>query len=249
MLWECLTSLLNNHPFDVARDRMRNYLVTALKMTPVSPTILEARDAMLAAAFATDPNDFALFCAAFAKRGAGQHAVGPARTSTTLVGVTESYVCGNDLTFVSASLGTPTDSCDGDAYLDNFETAPLTVTLKNTGIGTLSNTTATVSSTNSAIHFANGGVMHFPASTPFQTTSASIDVKMYGAVGIQDFSIDISFTDPSISFPPGTASLLLRGNADDLLNASASDNVEASVTAWSDSWRLGSRFATRSRRT
>jgi hypothetical protein len=232
MLWECFASLLNNHPFDVARDRMRNYLVVSLKMTPNAPTILEARDAMLAAAFATDPNDFALFCAAFAKRGAGQHAVGPDRNSTTLVGVTESFVCGNDLLFVDASLSAPTNTCDADAYLDNFETASLTVTLKNIGVGPLTQTTATVTSPNPAIHFANGGHMTFPASNPFQTTTASIDVTMFGAVGIQDFSLDISFTDPSISFPPGTASLLIRGNADDLLNASASDNVEATATAW-----------------
>jgi hypothetical protein len=232
MLWECFASLLNNHPFQDARTRMTSYLVASLKMTPTNPTFTEARDAVLAAVFAADPADAALFCAAFAKRGIGQHAVAPDRFSATNAGVVESFVCDDDLVFVSASLSSPTNSCDGDAYLDNFETASLTVTLKNTGLGTLTQTTATVTSSNPSIQFANGGVMTFPPSTPFQTTTASLDVSMLGAVGIQDFSLDISFTDPAISFPPGTASLLVRGNADDLLNASASDNVEANATAW-----------------
>ena len=50
-----------------ARERMKRYLVTAYKITPVMPTILEARDALLAAAYAGDPADYVLFQQAFAK--------------------------------------------------------------------------------------------------------------------------------------------------------------------------------------
>ena len=42
---------------------------------PVNPTLLEARDALLAAAFVADRDDHALFVRAFAKRGAGPRAV------------------------------------------------------------------------------------------------------------------------------------------------------------------------------
>ena len=55
MLWECYAALLRDSPrltFDEARNRMRGYLVASLKLTPINPTLLEARDALLAVAFA-----------------------------------------------------------------------------------------------------------------------------------------------------------------------------------------------------
>src|SRR5262249_33260307 len=47
MLWECYAILLNNRPFALAQQHMRDYLVAAYKMTPNAPTLLEARDALL----------------------------------------------------------------------------------------------------------------------------------------------------------------------------------------------------------
>ena len=100
MLWECYASLLRDTgrlTFDQARDRMRDYLVAAYKLTPNDPTFLEARDALLAAAYANDPADHLLFSQAFARRGAGLRAVAPDRFSPTNQGVVESFVAGNDL--------------------------------------------------------------------------------------------------------------------------------------------------------
>ena len=77
--------------FQQAQNRMKNYLVAGYKMTPLNPTLLEARDAVLAAAFTNDPVDGARFAQAFAKRGAGTNAVAPDRFSTTNVGVVEDY--------------------------------------------------------------------------------------------------------------------------------------------------------------
>jgi len=96
MLWECYAALLRDprYTFAQAQDRMKRYLVASLKLTPPSPTFVEARDAVLSAAVAQDVGDYALFCAAFAKRGIGTGAVAPARTSSTDTPVTESYACG-----------------------------------------------------------------------------------------------------------------------------------------------------------
>ncbi len=78
MLWECYASLLNRAiPFPEAQDRMKRYLVAGYKLTPSGPTILEARDALLAAAQANDPADYTRFVNAFAKRGAGFGAKAP----------------------------------------------------------------------------------------------------------------------------------------------------------------------------
>lgn len=114
MLWECYAALLRDSgrlSFDQARDRMADYLVAGYKMTPSSPTVLEARDALLAAAGAADPIDQSLFWQAFARRGAGLGAVAPDRFSTTQTGVVESFVPGNDN--------------DADGYPDPIDCAPL----------------------------------------------------------------------------------------------------------------------------
>ncbi len=92
MLWECYASLLNAYPFQEAQDRMKSYLVAAYKATPNSPTLLEARDALLAAAAASDPADYTRFVNAFAKRGAGFGAKAADRDSVDHVGVVESFV-------------------------------------------------------------------------------------------------------------------------------------------------------------
>lgn len=253
MLWEGFAGLLRDTQgatprltFDQARDRMRNYLVASLKLTPVNPTVLEARDAVIAAAFANDPVDAQLFCQAYAKRGAGVRAAAPDRFSTTNTPVTEDFTCSNNLSFVSATL-TPFVNCDGDGYLDNFETWNLAVTLRNTGGGAMSATTATVTSTNPALSFANGGLMSFPASTPGSTTTSSIQVSMNGAVGIQNTSFDVAYTDASITAVPAVLSrnVPFRGNADDVPNSSASDDVEPIQTAWTRTAAVGSGLFTR----
>jgi hypothetical protein len=94
VLWECYTNLLNDTgrlSFAQAQDRMKRYLVGGLKMTPIDPTFVEARDAMLAVILAQDPADHALCLAGFAKRGLGVGAVAPDRYSSNNAGVIESY--------------------------------------------------------------------------------------------------------------------------------------------------------------
>ena len=93
MLWEIYAELLNDnrYTFNQARDRMLDYLVESLKLTPRNPTFLEARDALLAVANTRDAGDYASFWRAFAKRGAGVNAVAPLRNSWTHSGVVEDF--------------------------------------------------------------------------------------------------------------------------------------------------------------
>src|SRR3546814_16015883 len=79
MLWEVYASLLNHHDFQTAQDRMKDYVIGGLKMTPSSPTFTEARDGVLAAALATDAADYSLAARAFSHRGLGLPPVGPPR--------------------------------------------------------------------------------------------------------------------------------------------------------------------------
>ena len=57
-LWECYVALLKDtgrYTFAQASQAMREYLVASLKLTPINPTMIEARDAVLLAALALEP--------------------------------------------------------------------------------------------------------------------------------------------------------------------------------------------------
>jgi large repetitive protein len=240
MLWESYAAPLRDTlgpaprlTFDQARDRMRAYLVASLKMTPSAPTILEARDALLAAAYVNDQVDFVRFCEAFARRGAGVRAVAPDRFSTTNAGVVESFICGNNLDFVAARLDYSVASCDQDGVLDNVEIGRLTVTVKNTGAGPLSSSTATISSSNPAVSFPGGKLLSLPASQPFQAVSGMIEVALSGATGIDVADFAIAIDDPANAIDePVAVAFAARVNTDDVANASASDDVESAVPVW-----------------
>ncbi len=94
MLWEAYTLLLNDSArlsFSEAQNRMLDYLVASLKLTPVNPTFLDARDALLAVVKVRDIADYELFWQAFAKRGAGINAKAPGKYSKNHVGVVEDF--------------------------------------------------------------------------------------------------------------------------------------------------------------
>lgn len=91
MVWGCYAGLLNEHGFEEGQQRIKDYVIAGLKMTPVDPTITEARDGILAAALGTDAADVAVCGHSFAVRGAGLNAQSPERDSADNVGVVEDY--------------------------------------------------------------------------------------------------------------------------------------------------------------
>ncbi len=236
MLWECYASLLRDTgrlTFDQARDRMRSYLVAAYKLTPPSPTFLEARDAVLAAAYAGDPADYVLFWQAFARRGAGITAEAPPRESSTHEGVVESFVAGNALTIADVSIDDIVATCDADGILDNNETGHLTIAITNIGTGALSGTTATVTSSTPGVSFPAGHVVALPPSSPTQTVLASIDVALTGASSVIPIDFQISVDDPALAIAgPVTTTVETRGNADFIANQLATDDVESDHSPW-----------------
>jgi hypothetical protein len=236
MLWECYVALLNDVSrltFRQAQARMRNLLVASYKMTPLNPTLTEARDALLAVAYAEDPADHALFCEAFARRGAGIGAVSPPRDSPDNAGVVESHACGGALALVSASLEDDLVSCDDDGALDRGETGMLRIALSNVGSAVLSSITATVTSANPYVAFPAGNVVPLPAAAPFATTEATIPVMLTGAAGIQDVVLSIAYGDPE-AVPQASAgpfALVLRANVDPA--PSAHETFETASGVWS----------------
>lgn len=236
MLWECYAALLRDGSrltFAQAQDRMRGYLVASYKATPLMPTFVEARDALLAVAAAKDPADLKLFAEAFARRGLGLRAVAPDRDSQDNLGAVESFVTGNDVELVSARLDDSLLTCDQDGSLDNDESGRLTLTLKNVGVGTLSATRATIASAHDGLTFPGGNVASFEAIPPFGTATASVEVSLMDVRGIAGLGFTIVVSDPQLAPPsPKTLTRSFRVNFDTAPAGASADDVEAAKSLW-----------------
>jgi MYXO-CTERM domain-containing protein len=237
MLWECYAALLRDSArlsFEQAQDRMKRYLVLAYQLTPVLPTFLEARDALLMAAYANDPQDFKLFHAAFARRGAGLRAEGPGLESNNHVGVVESFVTGKDVELADVELVEAPGSCDNDGVVDHGERGLLRVKLYNTGADTLTATTASVSSSDPGVIIANGGQLTFAPIEPFDVGTAEVLVAVSGPANIRSIHFDVTYRDAQQAIPGDlTGGVDLRVNTDETPNSSATDDVESRSVAWS----------------
>ncbi|MBN1208153.1 MAG: myxosortase-dependent M36 family metallopeptidase [Myxococcaceae bacterium] len=242
MLWECYASLLNVYPFQEAQRRMKAYLVAGYKLTPNSPTILEARDALLAAVAAAAPADYTRFAQAFAKRGAGFGAKGPDRESADNVGVVESYVAGNNLEVVSIRLDDSVTGCDRDGVLDVGETGTLSVTVRNNGVGALPASTATVaaSGASATIAFPNGNTLNLPALQRNATATATLRVQLTAANAPASAGLTITFDEPSLPASAKTAIYDGRVHYDAMLSGATSDSFEGELSSWTSSF-IGSR--------
>jgi len=235
MLWQCYVGLLRDKPrltYEEATKRMKSYLVAGLKATPRDPTIIEARDALLTAMYAADQADFKLCAKGFAERGAGTGAKGPAYTSTTNVGVTESFVTGGDFEVVALSLA-ESNACDNDGVLDNGETGTLTLKLRNVGTDNVAETTGTLTSKTGNFTFGNGGKITIPSFKPFETVEATVEVTLNNAGPVSSQDIDIALDSPGLAVPRTVqATLPLIVDYDSAKETSATDDIEAIDTTW-----------------
>lgn len=235
MLWECYASLLRDprYTFDQAQDRMKRYLVASLKLTPPDPTILEARDAVLAAALATDEKDFRLFWDAFGRRGAGVGAEGPAKDSANNGPVKESFFVGNDVQISNIKVTDSEISCDHDGVLDEGEVGVLSFDVRNAGPGTLNAAVAKLSSKTVGVSFEGGDTIKLDPLKPFAAATVKIRTQIHGAKPIDPVTIDVEVSDPS--FPAGRvqrSSVAVRYQADEAPNASTVDHVDTRGTSW-----------------
>jgi hypothetical protein len=90
-LWEVFVNLVAKHQHAEAERRMLLYVIGGLKLTPSGPTFTQARDAIVTAATALDPDDLPEIWAGFAKRGMGAGALSPPSSSGSLTGAVESF--------------------------------------------------------------------------------------------------------------------------------------------------------------
>jgi len=232
-LWQAYVNLLNDprHSFDEAQYLMQAYLVAGYKLTPPSPTYLEARDALLAAVRGNDEDDFALFTAAFAKRGMGAGAVAPDRFSTDHAGVVESFSEGAALASAGFSLDAnfADQFCDADGVLDVGETAQLRVRIRNNGFEDLASVTGTLSSNNN-VSFSNGSQVTFSNVLVGGEAEALVEVTLNTATQREALTIDAEFTSPQVA-DAVTASFADVVNFD-LVPAFTFDDGNKGVSDW-----------------
>lgn len=237
MLWDCYVALLRDtarYTFDQANLRMRQYLIASLKMTPNAPTMLEARDALLATALSTDQKDFELFWAAFARRGMGAGAVGPASDSLDNVGVTESMQLGNAVQIDSVQLDdSGPGSCDHDGALDNGETGKVRVKVRNVGVGSTAGGTVKLTANVPAVTFGGDGTIALPALRPFESATVTLDVTMTGAADLQKYDVTATAMVPNAATAtPVTSTIPLLGNYDDVPQTSATETANSTLPLW-----------------
>lgn len=246
LLWECYASLLRDSglPFNEAQERMKRYYVASLKLTPPDPTIIEARDAVLAAALASDEKDFQLFWKAFAKRGAGAGAVAPPKDSTTNQGVVESYEFGNNLQIVETKLADDVISCDHDGILDEGEVGTIEVTIRNTGSGALNATKAELVAKTKDVKLLDAEAISLPPLKPFETTKTKLKARLVAPKPGVPIELDVNVTDPALPEAKRTVHVTLptRYDADEAAESAATDHVDTVRTAWKASVESTSPF-------
>jgi large repetitive protein len=237
MLMECYVGLLKDSPrlsFTEARLRMRDYLVASYKLTPPNPTFVEARDALLAAMQANDPEDMLVCAQAFAKRGLGSGAVAPDRNSEDHAGVVESFALAPDPAFEAASLSDTGSGCK-DGLLDAGEVGALELTLSNRGFVDAEGLAATVASTHPDVTFPDGNAVGLSGTVaPYGTTSGSVNVALGAASGIQEIDLTLTYGDPEqLPAEDRTETLYFLANADLVASSSRDEGFESPVLPWS----------------
>lgn len=247
MLWECYAALLRDTlglsprlTFDQAQGRMKDYLVASYKLTPADPTLLEARNALIAVAYASDPVDGQKFWQAFAKRGAGVAAVAPDRYDVTNIsGLAESFAATAAVETTGVTLLDNILSCNTDGFLDNGDTGTLNLALKYSGAISLNSPTATVTSNNPNVHFPNGNTVKLSAlAGPFSVASLGIRVSLSGASGIQQLDFNVSIADPALTTPITTA-VTVPGNVR-LDTSSTTEDPQTPVSNYRAALAVGS---------
>lgn len=188
MLWDGFIAMVNDerHTFAEAKSLMKDYLVASYKMMPMAPTFTEGRDALLAAAYANDAEDYKLILGAFARRGMGLGAVSPSRFSTDHAGVVESYKTDldtfsiTDHTLNTNYEGLTSGYCSNDNILDKGETGTVSFTITNGGNAALTGLSGTiVVESGHDVTLANDGVVTLGDVAMFASaTSAPIEFTL-----------------------------------------------------------------------
>jgi len=236
MLWDAYTALIlkpGKYSFDQAKQKMADYLVGGMIMTPTDATFSEQRDAILAYVASVDMDDMQLMAGEFARRGLGTCAISPTRYSTNHNGLVESFTNAGKQEIVSVKLDDSVLSCDADGILDGGETGKLTIEVQNNGAVALTNTTVTVTTITPGVIFSGTNTASIASLNAYGKTNVTFDVGL-AAGQIAPTKIDL---DVDVHNPAGcTAHVALKADnridVDDVASNSKTDNVDSEKSTW-----------------
>jgi Fungalysin metallopeptidase (M36)/PA domain len=243
-LFEAYAGLLTSgqaagRSFDVSKRRMADYVVAGMKATPVEPSFVEQRDALLSTVWtmaksdASRQDDFTALARGFAKRGLGVGTVAPPTDSETLNEAVESYEYKGDLQYAEATLDDSLRSCDGDGILDSGESGNLTVKVQNGGWVALTQGKVTVTSSDASLSIGNAGTVTLGALEPYGAQTVTVPVISSAGVDKRGLlHLTITPSDPDSFKPSFDVPVQLLYNYDDLPLTAASDDVESDHVAW-----------------
>ena len=123
----------------------------------------------------------------------------------------------SNLDYVGAILIDDGNTCDHDGNLGNNETGHLTLTFSNPGSTPVNGATVTVTSDNPHLTFTAGNTFNLPTIQPNTSATATFQVKVVGAVGIENSNLTIGY-----GTPVATIKQPIAINYDDKANASGS---------------------------
>jgi hypothetical protein len=236
-LWEVYVALHEaapGVPFLDVRSKMARYIVNGLSLVPEEASPLEMRDALLAAALAESPADYAVMSQAFARRGFGSCAVAPPAGSVTFIGIVDSTIIAGNPQMASLDIA---DGCDDDSIIDTGETATVKVRLVNQGHAPLTDLDVAVTSD------VPGVTVHTPPTRldrleSFQAHDLEIAVSLEAGIGealAGDLALQVTSSggcEETVKLP-----ISFRLNVDDVRSHSATDTFDALLSFW-EPWAI-----------
>ncbi len=140
-LWEVRNQLIEKHGAAEGNRRALQYVTDGMKLAPIGPTFLQERDAIIAAASATDPTDVLPIRRGFAIRGMGFYAsIQTVGSGSNNAAVTESFdITGN--VFIASGFSVSDAPGNNNGYPEPGEPVLLTVPLANDSGATITNVT------------------------------------------------------------------------------------------------------------
>jgi MYXO-CTERM domain-containing protein len=246
MLFEAYALLLEDSKgpsprftFEEARRRMADYVVMGMKLAPAEPTFTEQRDALLAAAAATDPADMVALAKGFAKRGAGSCAVSPERASEDNAGVVESFELAPLVAIGAMRMNDGNASCDADGILDAGERGTLTVEISNLGAATLADATIALVAEGAPVILAKDK-LPVPSIGPFGRGEVSFDVELPEGMSSAAMLSLVALVESASSCEAKVErATSLRVHYDESEASSATDTFESETELWTAGGLVG----------
>ncbi len=238
MMWESYIALHKAHADDLSfserRRLMSDYVVAGMMLAPPSPTFIEQRDALLMAIAARSHDDFITVASAFAKRGAGSCAIGPAKNSGDFTGVKEAFDLAANALLLAVAVDDAGASCDQDGIIDVGELGRVVVVVYNGGVLPLpAGTTLELVDPDPSLVLPKGATLAVPELAPLEKVELTLEVAVDPALAThKPVALTLRLTAAAGCEASGDRVHAVEVNADLQAAAAASDDVEAEPSVW-----------------